>query len=207
MRVTVGSVPVVLPVQRPAMTNAPSTEVTTLLRRIAEGCATARGQLAEIVYAELRGMAAAQLKGMRGHTLQPTALVHEVWLRLHGGGDFASRQHFLGVAAKAMRSVLIDHRRRRHADKRGGDRERTPLDAVVLFLERDEIDLLDLDVALIALEHEDPQLARLVELRFFSGMSHAEIAAVEQCSVSTVERGWRLARAFLHQRLHRSHEA
>ena len=69
------------------------------------------------------------------------------------------------------------------------------------------IAMLDLDVALIALEHEDPQLARLVELRFFSGMSHAEIAAAEQCSVSTVERGWRLARAFLHQRLHRSHEA
>lgn len=184
------------------MATDPTGEVTTLLRRMAAGCGTARGQLADLVYAELRDLAAAQLRGVRGHTLQPTAVVHEAWLRLAGaGGDYENRRHFLGVAAKAMRSVLVDHARRRAAEKRGGDRQRTPLDAVLVSLETDGVDLLDLDGALRELEAEDPPLAQLVELRFFSGMSHPEIAAVQRCSLSTVERGWRLARAFLWQRL------
>jgi RNA polymerase sigma factor (TIGR02999 family) len=132
--------------------------------------------------------------------------VHEAWLRLTGAsGAYADRGHFLAVAAKAMRSVLVDHSRARRAEKRGGDRERTSLDAAVLQFEGDSsgapVDLLDLDHAIDALEAEDPALAQLVELRFFSGMSHPEIAAVQACSLSTVERGWRLARAFLLQRL------
>lgn len=184
------------------MTDARPGDVTTLLRRMADGCDTSRGRLAAMLYDELRAMAAAHLRGMKGHTLQPTALVHEAWLRLAGAdADYASRNHFLGVAAKAMRSVLVDHVRRSRAEKRGGDRRRTTLDEVVLFLERDEVDLLDLDAALHELAREDESLANLVELRFFSGLSHPEIAAVERCSLSTVERGWRLARAFLHQRL------
>lgn len=158
--------------------------------------------LADLCYDDLRRLADAQLRGLRAHTLQPTALVHEAWLRLAGaGGEFANRGHLLAVAAKAMRCVLIDHLRRKRADKRGGARQRCSLDEAVLFLERDEVDLLDLDVALAELETEDPALARLVELRFFSGLTHPEIAAAEGCSLSTVERSWRVARAFLGVRL------
>ena len=100
-----------------------------------------------------------------------------------------------------MRCVLVDHQRRKHADKRGGERQRSSLDDVVLALENGELDMLDLDQALGELEREDAALARLVELRFFSGFSHAEIAGIEGCSLSTVERSWRVARAFLYSRL------
>ncbi len=177
-------------------------EVTVLLQHIAAGDAGARGRLAELLYAELRALAAAQLRGVRGQTLQPTALVHEAWLKLAGaGGDFASRRHFLGVAAKAMRSVLVDHVRRRRAEKRGGDLERTPLDDVAFELEAGEVDMLDLDEALAELERDDATLVRWVEMRFFSGMTNAEIASAEAVSESTVERGWRAARARLRSRL------
>lgn len=179
-----------------------SGDVTLLLQRIAAGSHDAEGQLADLVYGELRAMAAGQLRGMRGQTLQPTALVHEAWLRLSGGqGDFANRRHFLGVAAKAMRSVLVDHVRRRRAEKRGGDVETTPLDETTVFLEAGEVDLLDLEVALAELERDDPELARWVEMRFFSGLTNAEIALVEGVSESSVDRGWRAARARLRARL------
>lgn len=184
------------------MPDLPANEVTTLLQRVADGCDTSRGRLAEIVYAELRAIATQQLRGVRGHTLQPTALVHEAWLKLAGKlADFSSRKHFLCVAAKAMRSVLVDHTRRRRAAKRGGAVQPTSLDTAVLFLEANEVDLLDLDIALTELERDDPDLLRWVEMRFFSGMTNAEIAAIENCSESTIERGWRLARARLHHRL------
>lgn len=177
-------------------------EVTMLLRAVAEGSESARGQLAELVFRELRGIAAHQLRGARGHTLQPTALVNEAWLKLAGAGaDFDNRRHFLGVAAKAMRSVLIDHARRKRADKRGGDAPHGAIDDAILFLEDGEVDLLDLDDALDELDRDDPPLARLVEMRFFAGMTNAEIATLEQCSESTVERRWRLARARLRKRL------
>ena len=177
-------------------------EVTSLLRRVAEGCDSARGQLAELVFQELRGIAAHQLRGMRGHTLQPTALVNEAWLRLTGAGsDYENRRHFLGVAAKAMRSVLVDHARRKRAGKRGGDVPHGAIDDAIAFLEGGEVDLLDLDDALVELEADDPPLARLVEMRFFAGMTNVEIGAVEECSESTVERRWRLARARLRKRL------
>ena len=184
------------------MTQSPSGEVTALLRSIAAGQPEARSRLAELVYAELRGMAARQLQGMRGHTLQPTALVHEAWLRLAGGDrGYANRGHFLGVAAKAMRSVLVDHVRARRSEKRGGAVDKTPLDDAAGFLEADDVDLLDLDEALAELEHDEPDLARWVEMRFFGGMTVVEIAAVESISESTVERGWRFARARLRSRL------
>jgi len=128
--------------------------------------------------------------------------VHEAWLRLAGGdGDFANRGHFLGVAAKAMRSVLVDHVRQRRSEKRGGGAPTTPLDEAAAFLEADEVDLLDLDEALGELERDEPDLARWVELRFFSGMTVPEIAVVDAVSESTVERGWRYARARLRSRL------
>lgn len=184
------------------MANEISGEVTILLRRVADGCGLSQVRLAELAYAELRRLAAAQLRGMRGHTLQPTALVHEAWLRLAGSGaEHENRGHFLAAAAKAMRCVLVDHSRRRLSEKRGGNRQRTSLDAVVQSFDCDEATLLDLDAALGDLERADAGLARLVEMRFFSGMTHPEIAAAQQCSLSSVERGWRLARAFLLQRL------
>ena len=184
------------------MTKPAPGEVTLLLQRIADGEHEARGRLCELVYGELRAMAAQQLRGMRGETLQPTVLVHEAWMKLVGSGsDFVGRQHFLGVAGKAMRSVLVDHVRKKRSQKRGGDVRQTPLDESVAFLEAGEVDLLDLDAALLELERTDSDLARWVELRFFGGMTNAEVAALEGVSESTVERGWRFARAHLRQRL------
>lgn len=184
------------------MTETPPGEITTLLRHLATGDAGARARLAELVYEELRRMAARQLGPQRGQTMQPTALVHEAWLKLAGGdGTFQNRGHFLGVAGKAMRSVLVDHVRRKRAHKRGGDAATTPLDEAVAFLEAGEVDLLDLDGALAELAADDPVLARIVEMRFFAGMTNLEIAAFEGCSESTVERAWRAARARLRSRL------
>jgi RNA polymerase sigma-70 factor, ECF subfamily len=184
------------------MSQPPTGEVTLLLQRIAEGQHEARERLCELVYGELRAIAARQLRGLRGGTLQPTVLVHEAWLKLVGAGsDFASRRHFLGVAGKAMRSVLVDHVRQKRSQKRGGDLQQTPLDESVAFLEAGEVDLLDLDAALQDLEHTDADLARWVELRFFGGMTNAEVATLEGVSESTVERGWRFARAHLRRRL------
>ena len=177
-------------------------EVTVLLQCMAAGDSAAHARLADLVYIELRAIAAGQLRGMRGQSLQPTALVHEAWLKLVGSGaDYGSRRHFLGVAAKAMRSVLVDHVRARRAEKRGGEVAHTPIDEAVVFLEGGEVDLLDLEQALGELETDDPQLARWVEMRFFGGMTNAEVAALEAVSESTVERGWRAARARLRSRL------
>jgi RNA polymerase sigma-70 factor, ECF subfamily len=183
------------------MTSSPG-EVTVLLQRLAAGQHDAGGRLAELLYDQLRAIAASQLRGVRGQTLQPTALVNEAWLKLAGGEvDFANRRHFLGVAGKAMRSVLIDHVRRARAEKRGGGAAPTSLDEAVVFLEGGEVDLLDLDEALAELERDDPVLARWVEMRFFGGMTNVEIADVDHVSESTVERGWRAARARLRSRL------
>jgi RNA polymerase sigma-70 factor, ECF subfamily len=184
------------------MPATPSGEVTVLLQRLANGQFEVRERLCELVYDELRTLASRQLRGAHGHALQPTALVHEAWLKLAAAdGDYSNRRHFLSVAAKAMRSVLVDHERRRRSQKRGGDVTTGRLDDSVAFLERGEVDLLDLDAALRDLENEDPVLARWVEMRFFSGMTNVEIAAAETVSESTVERGWRFARARLRQRL------
>jgi len=184
------------------MTQHQTGEVTLLLRRIAAGQAEAKGRLADLVYGELRELAERQLRGMRQHTLQPTALVHEAWMRLAGaGGEYANRGHFLGVAAKAMRSVLVDHVRRARSEKRGGGVETTQLDEAAAFFAADEVDLLDLDQALGELERDEPDLARWVELRFFSGMTVSEIANLDAVFESTVERGWRYARARLRSRL------
>ena len=176
---------------------------TRLLRRISAGDEGARERLIELVYGELRRIAERQLGGVEPRTLQPTALVHEAWLKLAGSGarEFEDRRHFLGFAARAMRSVAVDHARARGARKRTPDEPAQALDRVVDFLEGGEAELLDLDAALEELGRDDPELARLVELRFFAGLSQPEIAEVLGCSLSTVERGWRLARSRLHRRL------
>jgi RNA polymerase sigma factor (TIGR02999 family) len=172
---------------------------------MASGDRGAAEQLLPVLYGELHSLAERMMRDQRpGHTLQPTALINEAWLKLIGVGEgaaYANRAHFAGVAARAMRSVLVDHARRRQADKRGGSMERVALDDVVdLFAERAP-DLLALDEALERLTKMDEQLGRLVELRFFAGLSVEETAEILEISTPTVTRGWRVARMWLRREL------
>jgi RNA polymerase sigma factor (TIGR02999 family) len=156
------------------------------------------------VYAELRRLAAALTTGGRpGQTLQPTALVHEAFLRLVGDRDpgWEGRRHFFGAAAQAMRQILIEQARRRGARKRGGDGHRVELAEGLAFIEPPADDLLALDEAIQALQAEEPLLAEIVMLRYYSGLSVEETAAVLGQSASTVKRDWRRARAWLSRRL------
>lgn len=155
------------------------------------------------VYQELRRLAEGLLAGERdGHTLQPTALAHEVWLRLQRSRNAGELDHgaFLGLAAQSMRRILTEHARRRGARKRGGDARRTTLDGKAQAAEPAEF-VLDLEEALAALEGIDPELAHLVELRFHAGLSVEEVAAALDTSTRTVKRRWRFARAWLQQRM------
>ncbi len=179
-------------------------DATVSLRELAAGDARAGDELFGLVYAELRSLAGSYLRGGGPQTLQPTALVHEAYLRMidsDGGSGWSSRAHFVGVAAKAMRSVLVDHVRAKRAHKRGGELARVPLDELVEQLEQSGSDLVSLDDALSALADLDPQLAKLVELRFFGGLSIDETAKVLGVSTATVERSWRTARLWLRARL------
>lgn len=176
--------------------------VTLLLRKMDGGDSAAADALYLEVYSDLRRRAAG-LMGHEGssHTLGATGVVHEAWMRVASAGSgkegWNGRKHFLGVAAKAMRSVLVDHARARATEKRGGGQERVVLDEAVALFETRAIDLVVLDEALEGLAAFDPELARLVELRFFAGLSIAETAQVTGVSTATVERSWRTARAFL----------
>ena len=154
------------------------------------------------VYAELRRLAAVYLRQeRRGHTLQPTALVHEVYLRLSREVQWRDKAHFFSIAAPLMRQILVDYSRRRRAAKRGGDAERISIDQAVLpLIERAE-DIVALDEALAALSKVDPQQARIVELRFFSGLGIEETASVLEISPSTVKREWNIAKAWLAREL------
>ena len=150
------------------------------------------------VYAELHGLAERYLARERaGHTLQPTALVHEAYLRLSQRTAGVDRAPFLFAAAAAMRRILVDHARRRGRDKRGGGRARIPLEAIETVDSEESGALLGLDRALSTLARRDPRKAALVELRYFAGCSREEIAAALGVSVGTVKRDWSLARAFL----------
>ena len=155
------------------------------------------------VYRELRRVAEGLLAGERnGHTLGPTALAHEVWLRLRASrnaGELGQRE-LAGLAAQAMRRILVEHARRRGARKRGGDARRTTLDGKALAAEPAEF-VLDLEEALAGLEAIDPELARVVELRFHAGLSVEEVADALATSPRTVKRRWRFARAWLQQRM------
>lgn len=182
-------------------------DTVRLLRRVEAGDARAQEELFSLLFCELRGLAAGFLDGERtGHTLQPTALVHEAWIRLNGDRapwSWNDRRHYVRTAARAMRRVLVDHARARAALKRG-TREELPdeaLDALAGSLPMDAAETLALDQALQGLAELDPALAELVELRFFAGASVAQTAAVLDCSVSHVERRWRLARAWLRREL------
>jgi RNA polymerase sigma factor (TIGR02999 family) len=178
---------------------APSTDVTALLDRWSRGDRTAFQQLMPLVYAEMRRIAARQLHRERvGHTLQATALVHEAYLRLidQRHVDWQSPAHFYGVAAQVMRRVLIDHARRRDATKRGGGGECVSLDAASKVASG-ELPILAMDAALNRLEKLDPDMAKLVELRAFGGLSNHQVAKILNTSASTVQREWRIAMAWL----------
>ena len=147
------------------MDGTDSTQVTQLLQRLSSGDERAAHELMPLVYDELRALAAGVLRDdRRRHTLQPTALVHEAYLKLVGAEapGWEGHRHFLGVAARAMRSVLVDHARRKHAEKRGGGAERLPLDEVVAAFEERAPDLLALDAALERLAAMDPELGRQI---------------------------------------------
>jgi RNA polymerase sigma factor (TIGR02999 family) len=174
------------------------TEVTRILSAIEQGDPRAAGQLLPLVYDELRRLAAQRLAQEKpGQTLQATALVHEAYLRLVEGDKAAhwnSRGHFFAAAAEAMRRIRVDQARRKHADKRGGRRRRVPLDAVDAGHTPPDDDLLDIDDALTRLAAEDAQAARLIQLRFFGGLSLEDAAEVVGISRSTAYEHWAYAR-------------
>jgi RNA polymerase sigma factor (TIGR02999 family) len=192
-------------------------DVTDLLRAWGAGDAEASAAVAPLVYEELRRQAGQALRREgEGHTLQTTALVHEAWLRLDSQHDteWESRSQFFAVAAQIMRRILVDHARRRHALKRGGAPTQVTLGAVDREDQRhgvsaaaqsslDPVDLLALDDALARLAALDPQKARLVELRYFAGMSMPEAAEALGISVATAGRQWGIARAWLRRELER----
>ncbi|MBK9128627.1 MAG: sigma-70 family RNA polymerase sigma factor [Phycisphaerales bacterium] len=178
--------------------------VTLLLAEMRAGNPTALERLLPIVYDELRRLAGSVFRGQpEDHTLQPTALVHEVFLRLAGRDELAfnDRQHFFRVAAQAMRQLLTDHARAARAQRRGGDRERVFLDSGVAAQPSDEFDVIALDDALTRLAALDERQGRIVELRFLAGLSVDDTAAALGVSPRTVELDSRLARAWLRRAL------
>ena len=173
------------------------------------GSPQAAEQLLALVYSELRRLAAAKMAGERpGHTLQPTALVHEAWLRLGGDAQPAwqNRRHFFGAAAEAMRRVLISNARRKHAARRGLDVQHVDIDALEIEIVPPVPDeeLLRLHDALDRLEVEDPRKAELVKLRYFAGMSIEEAAEALGISDRTAKRDWTYARAWLGEAIERT---
>ncbi|MEM7355577.1 MAG: ECF-type sigma factor [Acidobacteriota bacterium] len=191
------------------MTEAPpktSSQTTAWFRAWREGDAASLGLLTEAVYSELRQLAFRKLgRESAGHTLQPTDLVHEVYLRLaHSDIPWQDRAHFLAIVATTMRRVLIDHARSKRRAKRGDGAVRVTLSNVVDDQARPEVDMLDLDQALHKLSQLDARQAKMVELRYFAGMTLEEIAAVTGVSIASTHRQLRSARAWMRQ--HFEHE-
>ena len=183
------------------------TEITEYLRAWEQGDDTALERLLPMVYAELRAIAARHLRSERpGHTLQPTALANEAYLRLRDLGDvpWHDRSHFFAIASRIMRRILVDHARAKLAGKRGADAQRVQLaegvhDGVEPAM--DAVELIDLDRALDELARSEPRLSRLVELRFFGGLNIEEASTLLGCSPRTAKRDWTFARAWLLHRL------
>jgi RNA polymerase sigma factor (TIGR02999 family) len=180
--------------------------ITELLARAQRGQPAALEELVPLVYAELRRIAARYMRHERqGQSLQATALVHEAYIRLLKDEDlsFESRAHFLGIAARSMRQILVEHARARDADKRGGERRRITLDESVASGQPADVDLLALDEALERLAGHNADHARIVELRFFGGLTNEETAEALGISPATVKRAWAVARAWLFRELTR----
>jgi RNA polymerase sigma factor (TIGR02999 family) len=181
-------------------------EVTQLLERVEHGDGHAAAELLPLVYEQLRDLAAAKMvQEPPGQTLQPTALVHEAWLRLAGSQDqhWNSRNHFFMAAAEAMRRILVERARQKARLKRGGGQERVPLDKLDLAVNSDSETLLLVEEALERLAAQDPLKAKLVSLRFFAGLTLAEAAPVLGVSEPTAKRYWAYARAWLYQEIER----
>jgi RNA polymerase sigma factor (TIGR02999 family) len=177
-----------------------SREVTRILEEAGRGNSRASEALLPLVYEELRKLAAHRMTAERSdHTLQATALVHEAYIRLVGNRNYpwASRTQFFSAAAEAMRRILIEHARAQKGPRRGGGLKKWPLDIVDLAATDDPEQILALDEAISRLEKEDADAARVVRLRFFAGLSIAEVAEAEGASSRTVKRDWAYARAFL----------
>jgi RNA polymerase sigma-70 factor, ECF subfamily len=183
---------------------AASRDVTRLLRAWSDGDETALERLVPLIEAELRRLARAYMAQERkGHTLQATALVNEVFLRVPDARHlrWQDRAHFIGIAARLMRRILVDHARVRGFRKRGAAAQRVTLDENAMTTRELSIDVLEVDRALEAFAKVDPRKSRVVELRFFGGLSLEEIADVLHVSVDTVKRDWRLARLWLSRAL------
>lgn len=188
----------------PGDRTVPAEDLTTILQEAAAGGSRAVDELLPRVRAELRSAAEALLAQERaGHTLQPTALVHEAYLKMvdQTRATYRDRTHFLAVAAGVMRRLLVDHARGKHAAKRGGDRARERVSEWTIATPAKAIDLLELDDALAGLERSRPRAAQIVEMRFFGGLSIDQVATVLNIGTATVEREWRLARAMLYNEL------
>jgi RNA polymerase sigma-70 factor (ECF subfamily) len=183
-----------------AFMQSSSANVTVLLKQISSGNQDAIAELVPLLYGELRKMASGYLQRERpGHTLQPTALVHEAYLRLvdQKAVEWQNRSHFFGVAAQQMRRILVDYARAHHAAKRGGPLPKLSLDESLAIPEERSGDLLELDEALTVLASMDPQQVRIIELRFFAGLTVEETADLLKISPATVKREWTTAKAWL----------
>ena len=190
------------------MSSDPQHEVTQILQNWSGGDSEAPARLMPFVYDEMRRLARVFLAKERGnHTLQPTALVHEAYVRLidQTRVNWQNRAHFYGIAASMMRRVLIDHARAHATDKRGGATIRLSIDDVQVPVEERAAALLDLDEALERLKEIDERKCKIVEMRFFGGLSDEEIAEVLDVSTRTVLRDWKTARLWLYRELAQSH--
>jgi RNA polymerase sigma factor (TIGR02999 family) len=187
-----------------------SSKVTKLLREWREGDRNALDVLLPLVYKELHRLAHFQLRNERtGHTLQSTALVHEAYVRLVGmnAPQWESRTHFFAIAAQLMRQILVDYARRHRADKRGGGVCKLSLQEAEVTPRQRDVDVIALDDALQALARIDERQSRVVELRFFAGLSLGEISEALEVGPATVQRDWTAARAWLHREMSRKSRA
>jgi RNA polymerase sigma factor (TIGR02999 family) len=182
-----------------------SAKVATLSNEAAAGDPRASADLLPLVYQQLRALAERRMRDEHaGHTLQATALVHEAYLRLTdraGAQSWDSRWHFFAAAAESMRRILVENARRRARRKRGGSMARVELDSVVLTVGGPTDELLSLDEALVDLAAAHPEKARLIELRYFGGLTHEQAAQALGVSASTADRHWAFARAWLYRRM------
>jgi RNA polymerase sigma factor (TIGR02999 family) len=177
-------------------------EVTQLLAKVRAGEPEAEQRLADLIYKQLRKLASAKMRGERpNHTLTPTALANEAWMQLRDFGDFQNRQHFLAIAANAMRRILIDHARARNARKREGTA--ISLDEIDIAIPQSDDQLLELDEALLRLSEVNVRAAQVVELRHFGGLQQQEIADYLNVDRRTVDRDWKMARAWLFNEMSR----
>jgi RNA polymerase sigma factor (TIGR02999 family) len=180
------------------------TEITQMLQAIDRGDGRASEELLPLVYSELRRLAAARMaQEQPGQTLQPTALVHEVWLRMVGNGDrtWQNRAHFFGAAAQAMRRILIENARRKSRLKRGGGQARLSAEELELAATTPDEKVLLIDEALERLKSEDPESEHIVVLKFFGGLTNQEVAETLGITERTVERHWAYAKAWLFQHI------